>query len=188
MEQNVNNQDEIARPLFELERIDVVFSEPEIQRLVDGLQQDINRGNGVAATNGVNLPLETGTLAQNIYTALFTKKLRGMKRGRISRVYEDSRYEVTWHIPTDVLDGRNNLNHTSVLTRDQMLMNHRRVSAFLLSQISRWKEPFAFGEELMVDTLRVGNALPFGTQEFATLFNTCTEPYSIAIDLSLIHI
>ena len=183
MEQNVNNQDEIARPLFELERIDVVFSEPEIQRLVDGLQQDINRGNGVAATNGVNLPLETGTLAQNIYTALFTKKLRGMKRGRISRVYEDSRYEVTWHIPTDVLDGRNNLNHTSVLTRDQMSMNHRRVSAFLLSQISRWKEPFAFGEELMVDTLRVGNALPFGTQEFATLFNTCTEPYSIAIDI-----
>lgn len=184
MEENENNQDEIARPLFELERIDVVFSEPEIQRLVDGLQQDINRGNGVAATNGVNLPLQTGILAQNIYTALFTKKLRGMKRGRISRVYGDGRYEVTWHIPTDVLDGRNNLNHTTVLTRDQIIINHRRVSAFLLSQISRWKEPFKFSEELMVDLLRVGNALPFGTQEFATLFNTCTEPYSIAIDIN----
>ncbi len=183
MEVNLNNQDEIARPLFELERIDVVFSEPEIQRLVDGLQQDINRGNGVAATNGVNLLLQTGTLAQNIYTALFTKKLRGMKRGRISRVYEDGRFEVTWHIPTDVLDGRNNLNHTSILTMDQMMMNHRRVSAFLLSQISRWNQPFKLGEELIVDTLRVGNALPFGTQEFATLFNTCTKPYSIAIDI-----
>ena len=183
MEVNLNNQDEIARPLFELERIDVVFSEPEIQRLVDGLQQDINRGNGVAATNGVNLLLQRGTLAQNIYTALFTKKLRGMKRGRISRVYEDGRFEVSWHIPTDVLDGRNNLNHTSILTMDQMMMNHRRVSAFLLSQISRWKQPFKLGEELIVDTLRVGNALPFGTQEFATLFNTCTKPYSIAIDI-----
>lgn len=183
MEENLNNQDEIARPLFELERIDVVFSEPQIRRLVDGLQQDINRGNGVAATNGVNLPLGTGTLAQNIYTALFTKKLRGVKRGRISSVYGDERYEVTWHIPTDVLDGRNNLNHTSVLTRDQMLMNHRRVSAFLLSQISRWEEPFKFAEELMVDTLRVGNALPFDIDGFSRLFNTCTKPYSIAIDI-----
>ena len=183
MEENVNNQDEIARPLFELERIDVVFSEPQIRRLVEGLQQDINRANGVAATNGTGLLLPTGTLAQNIYTALFTKKLRGMKRGRISRVYEDGRYEVTWHIPTDVLDGRNNLNQTTVLTMDQLRINHRRVSAFLLSQISRWKEPFAFGEELIVDTLRVGNALPIGIEPFKQLFNTCTEPYTIAIDI-----
>ena len=184
MEENVNNQDEIARPLFELERIDMVFSEPEIQRLVDALQQDINRVNGVAATNGVNLILPTGTLAQNIYTALFTQKLRGVKRGQITRTYnDDDRYEVTWHIPTDVLDGRNNLNHMTVLTKNEIEINHRRVGAFLFSQISRWKEPFLFAETKIVEELRAGNRLPIDVENLRILFKKCTEPYTIAIDI-----
>jgi hypothetical protein len=179
--ENESDDDELARPLFQLERIDVVFNENEIQRLVNNLQLDINRDAGVAATNGVALILQTNQLAQNIYTALFTKKLRGIKRGEITRLYEDDRYEITWHIPLDVLDGRNNLQNTTVLSYSQLQVNHRRVCAFLLSKIARLKEPLEINGESIVDNLRAGNALPPNILQ--SVVKNSTEPYTISIDV-----
>ena len=174
---------ERPRNLFQLERIDVVFSQPNISRFVRDLENEINRPNGVAAQADVTVSMQPEQIATDMYTALFTQKLKGLKKGYISRINNDM-FHVRWDVPTEVFDGEANLTSTSDLSRDQLETNHCRAAAFILSKVVDVKQPIIIGEKKLVDILRSGRppVIPIDTLETMMLNSLQGNTVVIEID------
>ena len=158
-----------AESLYQLERLDAVFNRRAVENLVESIENRVE-------TIGMNLEmvafefdLPSETIANDIFNALFTKKLRGMKQGTIVRRNGDE-YEVEWNIPSEIRNRNANLVVRETYTSEELMRNNRRVAALLLSDVGRtfgegiWHSGGSDNGVKLVDRLRQGSD-PFWTDD-----------------------
>ena len=158
-----------AESLYQLERLDAVFNRRAVENLVESIENRVE-------TIGMNLEmvafefdLPSETIANDIFNALFTKKLRGMKQGTIVRRNNDE-YEVEWNIPSEIRNRNANLVVRETYTSEELMRNNRRVAALLLSDVGRtfgegiWHSGGSDNGVKLVDRLRQGSD-PFWTDD-----------------------
>jgi hypothetical protein len=152
-------------PLVAFERLDDVFTPENIRNLILSFQNSIN----TELTEEEGLPalaLDLLAVGKKMYTALYTKKVRNVKRGIVQGTVGDNPnlYRVKWDLPDREYDGANVANVERQLTLDEILSRHRMVASFFLSKLVRMKPLYFSGNAeargvKLEDKLRTGDAL-----------------------------
>ena len=152
-------------PLVAFERLDDVFTPENIRNLILRFQNSIN----TELTGEEGLPaltLDLLAVGKKMYTALYTKRVRNVKRGIVQGTVVDNPnlYRVKWDLPDREYDGANVANVERQLTLDEILSRHRMVASFFLSKLVRMKPLYYSGNAearglKLEDKLRTGDAL-----------------------------
>lgn len=154
-------------PLVAFERLDDVFTPSAIRTIIQRFQNRMNDQNSELRSNNLG-PLNLSLLAvgKDMYTALYTQRIRNVKRGIVQgRIGEN--YRVIWDLPDGEFDGPNVVNPVRVLSLDDIVSRQRMAAAFFLKQIIRMKPLWYQGnDELggvkLLDKLRMGDELGNG--------------------------
>jgi len=157
-------------PLIAFERLDDVFTPSKIRDIIQRFQNRMNNENSELRSNNLG-PLGINLLAvgKDMYTALYTKRIRNVKRGIVVKKEGDN-YKVQWDLPDGEFDGPNVVNPVRMLSLDDIVTRQRMAAAFFLKQIIRMKPLWYQGNEdaggvKLLDRLRTGDALGNGWTE-----------------------
>lgn len=155
-------------PLIAFEHLDDVFTPSAIRTIIQRFQNRMNQANTLLSSTDDLPPLRLSLLAvgKDMYTALYTTRIRNVKRG-IVQGRSGANYKVKWDLPDRENDGANVVNPVRVLSLDDILTRQRMAAAFFLKQIIRmeplWYEGNdEYGGVKLLDKLRTGDELGNG--------------------------
>lgn len=171
----------IVQPLFQLERLDVVFSELRLNTLFTGIFNAVQ-----GQFEDVSLFVNIDDVAKRANEAVFTQTLRDIKKGRII-TKNDSGYTVDWEVPHDTRTGIHNMNMSVVSTESELSLRRKnsQTAAFLLSKVSRVSSPLKFTDSALniVEMLRNGQLLDY--KKVTSILKRTTKQVYVAMELDL---
>jgi hypothetical protein len=171
----------IVQPLFQLERLDVVFSELRLNTLFTGIFNAVQ-----GQFEDVSLFVNIDDVAKRANEAVFTQTLRDIKKGRII-TKNDSGYTVDWEVPHDTRTGIHNMNMSVVSTESELSLRRKnsQTAAFLLSKVSRVSSPLKFADSALsiVEMLRNGELLDYN--KVTSILKKTTKQMYVAMELDL---
>lgn len=172
----MDNEPNVIQPLFQLERLDVVFTEERLESFFTNVMRRIERESGRTFRININ------EVSKKAHEAVFTQKLRDIKKGRIESITGDG-YLVDWEVPLDTRSG--DMNVTTIDSKIKLQRRNRQSAAFLLSQIARIASPLQFSDSdiTVKDLLRNGQGIAY--EKIEKLFLDLSKKETIKMELDM---